>query len=465
MTDWNGKRVLIIGAARQGIALSRYLSAEGADITLNDRQNSNALTETQASLADYRIHWVLGEHPLTLLDTADLVCISGGVPSNLPLILEARKRGIPISNDTQIFLEACPCRVIGITGSAGKTTTTALVGRIAQSASDKGGAGSPAHVWVGGNIGYPLISYVKEMRPQDLVVMEVSSFQLELTRTSPQIAAILNITPNHLDRHGTMAAYTAAKANLLAYQSSEDIAILGAEDAGAWSLRDQVNGKLIAFGIDKNDQSVACTYLKEDNLTLFDGQKETIIMPRSAVSLRGKHNILNVLAACAISHAAGLPVEAMLHGVEGFGGVPHRLELVRRWQGIAWYNDSIATAPERTIAAIRSFKEPLVLMLGGRDKDLPWESLAKLIHERVDHVVIFGEAAPIISRAIGLAQSDSRPFSVDMCLNLHEAVEAAVKQASAGDVVLLSPGGTSFDEFKDFEERGEYFRQWVQQLQ
>jgi UDP-N-acetylmuramoylalanine--D-glutamate ligase len=456
---------VIIGAARQGLALSRYLTVEGAQVTLNDRQSEAALVDARRSLADLPVEWVLGDHPSTLLKNADLVCISGGVPSDLPIVQEARRRAIPVSNDTQIFMEACPCRVIGITGSAGKTTTTTLVGRMAQFAADAGGNGAPAHVWVGGNIGLPLIGFVKEMRPRDLVVMEVSSFQLELTRISPQIAAILNITPNHLDRHGTMEAYTAAKANLLTYQTPDEWAILGADDQGAWSLRDRVNGHLVAFGMNKVANARACTYLKGNELVLVDGFNETVLMPRSSIALRGDHNVLNVLAACAVSYASGLPVEAMQLGVEGFGGVPHRLEFVRRWKDADWYNDSIATTPERTLAAIRSYEEPLVLMLGGRDKKLPWEDLAKLIHDRVDHVVIFGEAAEKICKAIGSASSERRPYSIDICHNLKDAVQAAANRVSAGDVVLLSPGGTSFDEFKDFEDRGENFRLWVQQLQ
>ncbi len=191
---------------------------------------------------------------------------------------------------------------------------------------------------------------------------------------------------------------------------------------------------------------------------------EEALFERGKIALRGTHNLLNVLAACAIGIAAGFPPEALLDGVQGFGGVPHRLELVREWRGVRWYNDSIATAPERTIAAIRSFEEPLVLMLGGRDKKLPWDSLADLIHERVDHVVVFGEAAEKIAHAIGEVRPGKRPFTLTLCKTVQEAVQAAAKVAEEGDVVLFSPGGTSYDEFRDFEERGERFRKWVQEL-
>jgi UDP-N-acetylmuramoylalanine--D-glutamate ligase len=286
---------------------------------------------------------------------------------------------------------------------------------------------------------------------------------------------VLNITPNHLDRHGSMAAYTAAKARILAYQASQDSAILGRDDPGAWSLAGQVRGQLVSFGLGESPLVVAGTgemqadvFSRDGELWYRQGDQLTWLMSRSAIVLRGDHNLLNVLAACAISLAAGLPEQALEAGVRGFGGVAHRLEFVRTWGGADWYNDSIATAPERTIAAIRSFTEPLVLLLGGRDKDLPWEELAALVRRRVDHLILFGEAAEKIYQALEseLAQpgSPERDLTVTRCSGLRQAVQAASQIVKPGDVVLLSPGGTSFDEFVDFEERGECFRQLVMQL-
>jgi UDP-N-acetylmuramoylalanine--D-glutamate ligase len=217
-----------------------------------------------------------------------------------------------------------------------------------------------------------------------------------------------------------------------------------------------VQGKLISFGLTRPEGG-AGTYLRGDDLYYTDGDAETWLMARSSMQMRGEHNLLNVLAACAIAVAAGLPVEAMRSGVEGFKGVPHRLEFVRHWGGADWYNDSIATAPERAMAAIRSFDEPIILLAGGRDKDLPWGEFASLVSERVDHLVLFGEAADKIAHAMG-------DFPCVRCAGLHDAVRAAVRLVEPGDVVLLSPGGTSFDEFKDFEERGECFKQLVMSL-
>lgn len=459
--DWSGKRVLVLGAARQGMAAAQYLVQHGARVTLNDRRSPTELRAAQEQLAAFPLLWALGGHPLELLDEADILCVSGGVPLDNPLVVEARRRGLPLTNDTQIFLEVVPCRTIGITGSAGKTTTTTLVGRMATSAIGK----QPGlrRVWVGGNIGDPLLNYVDDMAPDDLAVLEISSFQLEQMTISPNVAAVLNVTPNHLDRHGTMEAYLAAKARILAFQRVEDEAILGREDAGAWGLRTQVRGRLSSFGLLPPAPDERGTYLERGMFMLREESREQCLFQEDIVLLRGEHNRLNVLAACAIAAAAGLPPEAMRAGVEGFGGVPHRLEFVREWHGARWYNDSIATAPERTIAAIRAFEEPLVLLLGGRDKDLPWDDLAALVRRRVDHVILFGEAAGKIAAALERAQGP-KPETLDRCTRLEEAVQLAARVVAPGDVVLLSPGGTSFDEFRDFEERGEWFRQWVQQL-
>ena len=459
MKNWNQQRVLILGAARQGLALARFLSGRGAVVTLNDNRPAEKMTAALDALKEYPVNWVLGEHPLALLDSMDLVCISGGVPLTLPIIVEARRRGLPISNDSQIFMESVSGKVIGITGSAGKTTTTTLIGRMAEAAVQ-----APRRVWVGGNIGLPLIDHMDEIQPDDIVILELSSFQLEQMTLSPDIAAVLNITPNHLDRHGTLEAYTAAKARILDYQDETDTAILGHEDPGSWGLTGHVRGKLVTFGFDRSRSGLRGTYLEGSDIVLFDGERTQKILPTNQILLRGRHNLLNVLAACAIAFAAGLPVEAMAAGVKGFAGVPHRLEYVRELHGVKWYNDSIATAPERTMAALRSFREPMVLLLGGRDKDLPWEGLASLVHQQVDHVILFGEAAPKIEAAIGSLHNGSRPYTLQVCNGLQNAIQAAHQVAEAGDVVLLSPGGTSFDEFNDFEERGEQFRLWVKQL-
>jgi UDP-N-acetylmuramoylalanine--D-glutamate ligase len=261
-----------------------------------------------------------------------------------------------------------------------------------------------------------------------------------------------------------MEAYTAAKARILEFQSEKDAAILGRDDRGAWNLRNKVRGRLYTFSLDALEEGLNGAYLQDGLLNLRDGDAYLPLILREKVFLRGDQNVSNVLAAFTIGHAAGFPLDAMLEAVEEFHGVPHRLELVRELRGVRWYNDSTATAPERSMAAIRAFDEPIVLLLGGRDKDLPWEDLMRLVGERVDHVVLFGEAAEKIQKTadgLGLREDTSKMMHAQ---GLHEAILKAAEVAESGDVVLLSPGGTSFDEFKDFAERGERFREWVQGL-
>ena len=444
----------IIGGARQGQAAARWLAHHGASVTVNDRRTPEQMASASSALADTSVKWKLGGHPFEILDSTDIVCLSGGVPLNNPLVVEALRRGIPLTNDTQIFMEVVPCKTVGVTGSAGKTTTTLLVGHMARTA-----IGNKAHV--GGNVGDPLLNHVDEMDPEDLAILEISSFQLGQMTTSPNVAAVLNITPNQLDRHGTMEAYTAAKQRILDFQGKNDTAVLGREDPGAWKLGSRVVGRLVSFGFGSLPDTQDGSYIADGLLHLRERGVEIPLLRRDQVQLRGDHNVMNVLAAFAVGYAAGLPLDAMLTAAEEFRGVPHRLEFVREWNDTKWYNDSIATAPERTMAAIRSFNEPIILLLGGRDKNLPWDRLVELIRERVDHVVLFGEASEVISKALGTPVEDRRPYTLDHCQGLEEAVQTASRMAMPGYVVLLSPGGTSFDQFNDFEERGEAFRKWV----
>jgi len=460
MKNWQGTRILVIGAARQGLAITRYLLKQGAFVLLNDQKPAEELVHETQGFNHLNLQFAFGGHPITLLENIDLIIASGGVPLDIPIIQQANEKGIPITNDSQIFMENVKANTIGITGSAGKTTTTILVGEIAKIAVQK-----EHRVWVGGNIGTPLIEQLDEIKPNDLVVLELSSFQLDLISVSPHISAVLNITPNHLDRHVNMQAYTQAKAHILDFQSKDDFSILNREDQGSWDLSPRVKGNLVTFGLKKPESDLPSTFLSSDNtLCLIESAKIMRIMPKSELRLKGEHNILNALAACAIAYAAGFSIKAIRSGIGSVESIPHRLEFVRELKGVAWYNDSIATAPERSIAAIHSFQKPIILLLGGRDKNLPWQDLSKLVHERIKLLVIFGEAIELISQAIGPINDGDKLQDITKCNSLKEAVLTAAELAEAGDVVLLSPGGTSFDEFRDFEERGESFKQWVQAM-
>lgn len=462
MKNWTDKKVIVLGAARQGTALSRFLAEKGARVILTDLHGPETLSAEALALKDKGVELCLGSHPLDLLEGADLVCVSGGVPLNIPFLQEAARRRIKLSNDSQVFLEACPAPVVGITGSAGKTTTTALLGLMARKYFEM--KQSPRRAWVGGNIGNPLIGQVAEMHADDLVILELSSFQLELMTLSPQVAVVLNITPNHLDRHGTMQAYTAAKARILNHQHQGDVAVLNRDDAGSWELSYHLKSDLISFGFNRPETNQNGTYIHKDSVYLQIERQQLKMFPVEWIRLRGQHNISNVLAACAAAAGASLALPAIQSAVEEFTGVAHRLEFVRNVRGADWYNDSIATAPERTLAALLSFQSPVILLLGGRDKNLPWEKLAEHVRSRVRHVILFGEAAELISSALGSVQPNQTLQSISRCASLQEAVQKAAELAQDGDSVLLSPGGTSYDAFKDFEERGECFRQWVNAL-
>lgn len=483
---FRGKRVVILGLARQGVALARFFHAGGAQITISDIAPAEHLTEPLAQIAALdNIRLVLGGHPFSLLDNCDLLCLSGGVPPQIPLVQAARQRGIPLSNDTLITIQYSPAAVAGITGSSGKTTTTTLVGLMLQETLAQNSSGASCRVWVGGNIGTPLVDRLDQIRADDKIVLELSSFQLELFDTaaggqscSPHLAAVLNITPNHLDRHPSMAHYTASKANILRWQGSDDVAVLGADNVvtGRWLRSGQVEieagrgqverrfplrARLLGFGAGEA-VGEGC-WLENDVLVLrLDGREHFLLTARE-IRLRGQHNVLNVLAACATAAAAGVDPQAMAEVVHRFEGVPHRLELVRQLNGVQWINDSIATSPERAAAALRSFDEPIILLAGGRDKKLPWDEFARLVHQRARHLIVFGEAAALIAEAVTRVEHQ-QPFPITHCADLAEAVQEAARIAQPGDVVLLAPGGTSFDAYKDFEARGQHFRDLVNAL-
>jgi UDP-N-acetylmuramoylalanine--D-glutamate ligase len=458
MKDWAGKHLIIVGAARQGLALAKFLTARGARVTITDQKDNE---DMQGLIQDFKageIEWVLGGHPVDLLETADMISLSGGIPLNIPFVEEAIRRTIPLTNDSQVFMDLVPCSVIGITGSAGKTTTTLLIGKMAEHA-----FGSE-NCWVGGNIGNPLISVVDQIQPDDLAIVELSSFQLELMTTVPQVACILNITPNHLDRHGTMKEYTKAKARILSFQNTSGLAVLNREDPGSWNLNGEVRGQLISFGLKKPETGLTGTFLDDDMVSFWDGEKANNLFKQGDVRLRGQHNLMNALAASAVAIGVGLPEKSIRDGIKALAGVEHRLEFVRSFNKADWYNDSIATAPERSIAAINAFQQPLVLLAGGRDKDLPWKDFARLVQERVRYLVLFGEAADLIERIFLGEVGEEQPIPYLKCGSLQEAVEKTAGIVKQGDVVLLSPGGTSFDEFVDFADRGEQYKKWVLEL-
>lgn len=461
-----GKRIVVFGFGRQGQALARWLPTIGAEVVVTDQRSARDLGIRRRQFPEARFY--LGGHPDDVLIGARLVCVSGGVPLDLPILELARKRNIPFTNDAQLFLERCPAPVIGITGSAGKTTTTTLVARILEAAG--------YHVWLGGNIGRPLIEELPKVKSQDLVVMELSSFQLELMTTSPQVAAVLNLTPNHLDRHGTLERYAAAKANILRRQGATDVAVLGWDDPGSRAMEQMAAGEISAFS--RYDMVPDGAFLLGNRLVVAGSasydMNPHVVCQRDEIPLRGDHNLANVLAACAITGSMGLAIkrpgvepETMSRAIRDFKAVEHRLETVRIVAGATYVNDSIATAPERLVAALRSYDEPLILLIGGADKDLRWEGALQLAAHMARHIIVFGEegekqVSSKVMKLLPLLRVEAERIS--RASTLEAAVTRASEVARAGDVVLFSPGGTSYDAYVDFAERGEHFRQLVSAL-
>ena len=461
-----GKKIVIFGFGRQGQALARWLPTVGAEVVVTDQRSARELGIRRSRFPGARFY--LGGHPDEVLIGARFICVSGGVPLDLPVLKLARERNIPFTNDAQLFIERCPAPIIGITGSAGKTTTTTLVARILEAAGYR--------VWLGGNIGKPLVEDLPQIKSDDLVVMELSSFQLELMTSSPQVAAVLNLTPNHLDRHGTLENYATAKANILRFQRPTDVAVLGWDDPGSKAMEQLVVGDIAAFS--RYDMMPNGAFMLGNRLVVSGSasydMSPHVVCQRDDIPLRGDHNVSNVLAACAITGSVGLAVkrpgvmpETMCAAVRDFRAVEHRLEPLRSVAGVTWVNDSIATTPERLLAALNSYEEPLILLIGGADKDLAWESAVQLASKKARYIVIFGkdgdkQVATKVMTLLDLLGVDSNRIS--RVENLEAAVRRASQVAEAGDVVLFSPGGTSYDAYADFAARGEHFRQLVSAL-
>lgn len=497
-----GQTALVVGLAREGTVAALWLARRGARVVASDVRPLSALGEAAARLAEHPgISLRLGPQTPDLLAGVDVVVVSPGVPQDIPLLTAARQAGIPLTTETRLLAQLCPAPIVGITGSSGKTTTTTLTARILEATAARRGF----RTWLGGNIGEPLLGRVEEMAAGDRVVLELSSFQLlywgeaaaplrvsgaapwhDPAGISPTVAAILNITPNHLDRHPSMSHYAAAKAHILAHQRPGAVAVLNRDDpfTGRWAREGRVSipgdvgqepvtfdlaAAVLTFGLRSRPWGDGAWW-EDDTIRLrYRGETWTLCHRRD-LKLRGEHNVANVMAAACLALAAGAEADDIAAVVTQFTGVPHRLEVVRQLDGVLWINDSIATSPERAIAALRSFETPtsgpatLILLAGGRDKHLPWDDWAAEVHARVRHVIAFGEAAGLITRVLAPTPSASRLESVVTAADLSQAVALAQALARPGDVVLLAPGGTSFDAYSDFAARGQHFRDLVNGL-
>ena len=443
-----GKRVLVYSLGIEGRDLAGWMLREGATVTISDTRSDDAL-RTAGAAPPAGIDRLVTGQPLLDPSGFDLVAVSQSVLRYAPALQRARELGVPVTSQMRLFLQLCQGQTIGITGSSGKSTTTALVGAMARQ------AGVPSIM--GGNIGEALLGRLDEITPETRVILEISHTQLQYTDRSPAIAAITNVTPNHLDQF-SWDEYVGLKRNILSFQHRGDTAILNEDDHSSRALMASAKGNLVRTSIRSEPPGPGAWVDRGDVVVRTDSRSEAVL-PVSEIRLRGEHNLSNVVMAAAIGSQAGLPAGAMAEAIRAFAGVPHRLEIVGKARGATWVNDSIATSPERTIAGLKAFTEPVVLLLGGRDKNLEMDGLRELARTRCRAVICFGEAADLFCTALSDAVADVKRVST-----LPEAVEAAAARVQSGDAVLLSPAGTSFDAYPNFEARGEAFRQLVRAL-
>ncbi len=444
-----GRRVTVVGLARSGLAACRLLLALGAKVTATDLRPAEALDPAVEALAAAGVRLHLGGHPPEAFAGAELCVVSPGVPAAHEALRACRARGTPVIGELELAWRAMTAEVIAVTGTNGKTTTTALVGALLAD------AGRP--VVVAGNIGRPLAGEVLGLPADALVVAEVSSFQLETAeRFRPAVAALLNLTPDHLDRHGSLAAYTEAKARIFRRQGPADWAVLNADDPGAAGLAPRVPGRRLWFSRTQDVAEGAC--VREGWVVLRLDGAERRVCPLQEIPLRGSHNLENVLAAVACAAWAGIPPERLRVAIRGFPGVAHRIEWVRAIGGVAFYNDSKGTNVDATLKALAAFEEPIVLIAGGRDKGQDFAPLGRGAAGRVKAAVLIGEGRAALRRALAPVTA------VHEADSLAAAVRTAFAVAAPGDVVLLSPACASFDMFRDYEHRGEAFKAEVHAL-
>jgi UDP-N-acetylmuramoylalanine--D-glutamate ligase len=459
-TAFAGRRVTIMGLGFFGgaIGLARYLVAQGAQVTVTDVKSAAELHDSVAALAGLPVRLVLGRHEWADFTEADVVFASPAVREDSPYLVAARAHGVPLDTEMNLFMRLCRGSIIGVTGSNGKTTTTSLIGAILRATNPR--------TRIGGNIGRSLLPELADIAPGDPVVLELSSFQLEdlaEVGRSPRIALLLNLSPNHLDRHGSMAAYAAAKQQIFAYQGPDDVAILNADDARLRPLAAELRGQPHFFSLEGAVEAGA--YCDGERLLVAGAGAVTEVCQAQEIPLLGRHNVANVLAAVAAAAAWGVPAAVMRAAIRAFPGVEHRLERVGEQRGVSFYNDSIATSPTGTLAALAAIQQPIWLIAGGYDKGLPFQALGEAIVQRVKGVLLIGNTAAQIAAAIATAHRPgaSLPTMV-FCRDLREAVQAAYRAAAPGEVVLLSPACASYDQFRNFVERGRLFKQLVAEL-
>lgn len=446
---FTGRRVTVMGLGKfgGGLGAARFLAEHGARVTVTDTKTDHEMAESAAMLGGLGIRFVFGGHDMNDFTSADIVVVSPAVPRNSEYVHAARAARAELTTEIGLFVTLCPAPVCGITGSNGKTTTVSMIGAILDH------DGQPFHV--GGNIGGSLLSSLTVMTPDDRVVLELSSFQLEWLADmawSPHIAAVLNITPNHLDRHRTFEEYRDAKSAILRFQKPCDTAVLVRDDSGSRSLGECVNGSLVWVGTNLDSGMEGLTL--ERGWIVRRAAGETMrIFDTGELVLPGAHNVTNAMTACACCLSMGADIASIRSGMGSFRGLPHRLEFVAENRGVKFFNDSKATTPESTVAAVNAFSGRVIPILGGYDKGVPFSGMAQSIGHRVSWAALIGQTAPAIEEALAAAGIGFTRYDT-----LEDAVAGSIARAQRGDVVMLSPGCASYDMFTDYEDRGERFK-------
>ena len=446
--ELNGKRVLVVGLGKSGVASALFMKAHGARVTVSDTKSGDELRNEIPVLLDHGITVETGGHGDRTFQGQDLIVVSPGVPVDAPPLVQARSLGESVIGEIELAAQFLPGPIVAITGSNGKTTTTTLTGEIMTA------SGFPA--LVGGNIGTPAISLAERAKPGTVIVLEISSFQLETIQSfRPKVAVVLNVTPDHLDRHRTFEIYAAAKTRIFENQQSEDCAVLNADDSTCVAMSKKTRAQIYWFS--RQNEVERGAWVREGNIVFRDGSGQREIMQVSEVPLKGAHNLENVLAAVCASVLMGCAAEKIRQAVHDFKAVEHRLEFVASIGGVDYYNDSKATNVDATIKALESFPSNIHLILGGKDKGSDYTVLNDLLRQRVKRVYTIGAAA-------GKIESQIKGAEVVHAETLENAIRQAHSSAQAGDVVLLAPACASFDQFKSYEHRGRVFKEAVQAM-
>lgn len=458
--DYRGLNVLVMGLGSfgGGLGVVRFLSERGAQITITDTRPPEKLSETLDELKGYAgLRLSLGGHNESDFQDADLIVVNPAVQPDHPCLNVARRAGVPLTSEMNLFWQWNPAPVVAVTGSNGKSTTTALIHSIL-SRSDR-------RAWLGGNIGVSLLPQVDQIQADDVVVLELSSFQLtDLNRlqVSPSVSVITNFAPNHMDWHGSLEHYRWAKQTMLRWQKPADSAILNADDSDVRGW--QTAGSRYDFGLQDCDQPGVFSTESQDAVIRRPGQAAESLPLSRWLKLPGRHNLANALAAIGATLQFDVGADAMRHGIEQYCPLPHRLQWIADVDGRSYYNDSLATTPESTMVALEAFKSPIILLAGGYDKQVDLSEMAAMIARKAKAVALLGQTGPCLRQAIAKQPAVNCVASGELA-NFHEALMWAVDQSSPGDVILLSPGCASYDWFRNFADRGQQFIDFVKSLQ